>query len=317
MKAVRLATSLLAIAILALVLWRADPSELWRVLRHVDVGWLLLTVLLNLPIVAVASLRSLLILRRLGRPVLPRLLISSTVLGYVAGAVTPAASGELLRADALRRAGVPMAEGVALVVYERAVSVALLALSTGVLAALISLPLLWGLVVSGAALAAVAALPLLPPAARIEGAGLARRAVRYALGMAEQLRFLVADRSLMVAWSLLTVALFALAAAQFTLLVASVNGGLDPSEAWVAFGASQLAGVASLLPLGLGVADGSLAAVLQRLGTTLEQGSVVAVLVRATVTLPLVLAALASYVYLARAGGGTPQPDLERHATGK
>src|SRR3990170_2243864 len=175
MKAARLATSLLAVAILALVLWRADPGELWRVLRHVDVGWLLLTVLLNLPIVAVASLRSLLILRRLGRPVLPRLLISSTVLGYVAGAVTPAASGELLRADALRRAGVPMAEGVALVVYERAASVALLALSTGVLAALISLPLLWGLVVSGAALAAavaawlaaVAGPPLPPPPARV------------------------------------------------------------------------------------------------------------------------------------------------------
>src|SRR3972149_8643803 len=99
MKALRLATSLLAVPILALVLWRADPSELWRVLRHVDVGWLLLTVLLNLPIVAVASLRSLLILRRPGRPGLPRRLISSTVLGYVAGAVTPAGSGGLLGAE--------------------------------------------------------------------------------------------------------------------------------------------------------------------------------------------------------------------------
>jgi len=58
--------------------------------------------------------------------------------------------------------------------------------------------------------------------------------------------------------------------------------------------------VASLLPLGLGVLDGTLAAVLARLGATLDQGSIVAVSVRATVTLPLLLAAFVCYLYLQR-----------------
>ena len=322
MTAVRLISALAAIGIVALVLVRSDFGELWRVVRGVDLYWLLPTVLLNLPILALATLRSFLVLRSLGRPLGPQILLSSTVVGYVAGALTPAASGELLRADALRHAGVPMDEGVALVVYERALSVALLALSTAVLAALIGLPLLWGLVVSGAALAlavaawlaAVAVLPLLPGPAKLEGGGVARGAVRYLLRMAEQLRVLAADRALMAGWSLLTMALFALAAAQFALLARSVSGGLDLSEAWLAFGASQLAGIASLLPLGLGVADGSLAAVLHRLGTTLEQGSVVAVLVRATITLPLVLVALACYLYLARTSADGRRAGVEPQA---
>jgi len=99
------------------------------------------------------------------------------------------------------------------------------------------------------------------------------------------------------------------AAPQVSALVARLPAGLPA--------AAEIASVPFHAQEDYQCGPASLAAVLQRLGTTIEQGSVVAVLVRATVTLPLVLAALASYVYLARAGGGTPQPDLERHATGK
>ena len=70
------------------------------------------------------------------------------------------------------------------------------------------------------------------------------------------------------------------------------------------WGVSTLAAVLTLLPLGLGVLDGSLSATLDRLGMTLEQGGIVALLVRAAVTLPLVLAAFACYVYLQRAQAG-------------
>jgi len=56
------------------------------------------------------------------------------------------------------------------------------------------------------------------------------------------------------------------------------------------------------------------------MGTTFEQGTVVAILVRATMTLPLGLMAVASYVYLLRISGsaardgasGRIDPSLDR-----
>jgi uncharacterized membrane protein YbhN (UPF0104 family) len=111
---------------------------------------------------------------------------------------------------------------------------------------------------------------------------------------------LLRDRKLLAGWSMLTAAMFAIAMLQLWLLARSVSHAIRPEEAWTAYGASQLAGIASLLPLGLGAADGSLAALLRRMGTTFEQGTVVAILVRATMTLPLGLMALASWLWLAR-----------------
>jgi uncharacterized membrane protein YbhN (UPF0104 family) len=92
--------------------------------------------------------------------------------------------------------------------------------------------------------------------------------------------------------------MFAVISLQYWFLAKGVSGGISFVDAWQALGISTLAAVVTLIPLGLGILDSSLAAVLDRLGLTLEQGAAVAVLVRATVTLPLVLAAFACYLYL-------------------
>ena len=81
----------------------------------------------------------------------------------------------------------------------------------------------------------------------------------------------------------------------------------------VYLGLSQLVGIISLIPLGLGAVDGSLAALLERFGMTLEQGAAVALLARLTQTLPLIIAAFACYAWLVRnapvhAQDPVPQP---------
>lgn len=307
-----------ALGLLGGVVWWAEPGELWRHLQDVDYAPVLLALLLDLPGIAAVVARSALVIRRLGYRVPGRVFVPTTLLGYAAGALTPAASGEVLRAAVLRsRAGVPVEEGVALVVYERALSLYLLALSTGVFLVVANASLAVGIVagVAGLALvllpwaAATALLPRLPAESQFEGTGLVSASLRYLLGTARHLRFLLADARLLAGWSLITLGVFAVSALQVHLLTAAVTNGLELDEAWVAFGGSQLAGMASMLPFGLGVADSSLAAILDGQGLTIEQAAAVVVLVRGVLTLPWVLVGFGSYFYLDRAAGALHEPE--------
>jgi uncharacterized protein (TIRG00374 family) len=304
----RLIKYAVALALLAFVIWRSDPGEIWDVLKSVDAGTIGVVVLLNIPVAAGVALRSFLVLRRMGHDVPARVVLPASVLGAVAGTVTPAASGEALRALSLRaHAGVPVEDSVALVVYERVLALYLLALSTLVFLALTSLA------AAPAALVTLFAVSLLGlpwlvatrlPASRLgrffQGEAPWAKAARYVLALAAQLRLTLSDLPLLLAWSVITIGGFAITTLQVALLNESASADVLYSDTWVAFGASQLAGILSLLPLGLGVADGSLAALLDRAGATLEQGTTVAVLVRAAVTLPLVLLGFLSYLYLNR-----------------
>jgi uncharacterized protein (TIRG00374 family) len=323
MTKLRLFNLLVGVAILTFIFSLSGPGEVWRVLKNVDLKFVLLCLLLNLPIVLLAPLRSSLAFRRLGYPIAARVLVPSTILGFVAGAVTPAASGEILRGGALRlQAGIPMQETLSLVVYERVLSSYLLVLSTGVFLAFSSLSLFGGVLISACALALVLlpwlvglyALPLLPRETAIRGAGRLAAGSRYVLGMVARVRILLRDSRLLLSWSLVTLIMFALIAVQYWLLARGVSSGISLREAGVAFGVSQLAAIISLVPLGLGVGDGSLAAVLNRLGLTLEQGAVVAVLVRAAITLPLLIAAFACYLDLQRRPGVYQSAADERRA---
>ncbi len=309
MRRIRFLHFALAAAVVVFVVMRSHPGDLRAVLRDIDIKMTALSLLLNVPVALLAPLRSSLVFRRLGHKVPASVLIPTTIVGFVAGGLTPAASGELLRAGPLRtRAGVPFEDSMAAVVYERVLSTYLLALSTVVLFALANLRLIWGLVVVivGAGLCllpwlgAVKVLPLIPGEDRIGGRGLMPAIFRRVLAMAAQLRLLLAGPGLLVQWSVITAAMFALISAQYWLLARGLSEGISLNDAWLAFGVSTFAAVASLIPLGLGVLEGSLAAILDRLGMTLEQGEVVALLVRATITLPLVIAAFACYLYLQR-----------------
>ena len=299
----------IAIALLALIVWKTGIGDVRRVLSDVDPRLLVAVIALNVPIALLFPLRAHFVLQRLGARVRPSVLVPAAILGNVAGSLTPASSGELLRTAVLRsHANLPVDDGLALVLYERALSVWIMAAGTAIVAAFVALARTQAIAVAGV-VAILALLPavgpwlldLLPDAGGDEDrAGMLRSLVRRIQRVSSRLQLLLNDRALLAGWSLLTSAIFALTTLQLWLLARSVSHAIRPEEAWTAYGASQLAGIASLLPLGLGAADGSLAALLRRMGTTFEQGTVVAILVRATMTLPLGLLAVASYLYLAR-----------------
>jgi uncharacterized membrane protein YbhN (UPF0104 family) len=307
----RLLHASMAVALLALIVWKTGIGDVRRVLSDVDPWPLAAVALLNLPIALVFPVRAHFVLRRLGADVPPRVLVPATILGNVAGSLTPASSGELLRAAVLRsHADLPVEDGLALVMFERALSVWIMAAGTAVVVSFVALDRAAAVAVAAVALA-LAMLPVaspwlldLLPAAGDEGrSGVVRGLLRRLQRVAGRLRLVLGDRLLLAGWSLLTAVIFAITTLQLWLIAREVTHAIRPEEAWTAYGASQLAGIASLLPLGLGAADGSLAALLRRMGTTFEQGTVVAILVRATMTLPLGLLAVASYLYLARVAG--------------
>jgi uncharacterized protein (TIRG00374 family) len=312
----RLAQAGLAIVLVAAVIVSSHPENLWRVLQSVDPGLCVAALALNAPLLVLTPVRASLVLRRIGYRVRRDVLVPSTIVGFVAGGLTPAASGELLRAQALRSgADVPLQPGITAIIYERVLSLYLLLVSTGLVLALTVLAGPWVMVAATAA-AVLVVMPwmamalaggLLPPEDRIQSEGRWGSLGRRLLSTASQLRGLLADLPLLAGFAAVTLAMFGLIAVQYWFLARAAGTSVSVADAWLVFGVSTFAGVVALIPLGLGALDASLAAALARLGTTIEQGGVVALLVRAVVTLPLVLAALACYLYLQRASSRRPQ----------
>jgi uncharacterized membrane protein YbhN (UPF0104 family) len=221
--------------------------------------------------------------------------------------MTPASSGEVLRAGALTsHTQVTLEDAGALVFFERGLSLYLMTIGTAAVGAFFVLPTALAVVVLVFACAAAAApalamvVPRRTTVVRSDGdRGPLRRALRYAVNALGRSAHIARAPAGLAVWTLATCGIYAVNTLQFWLLARSVSDVISAPEAWVALGASQLAGIVSLLPLGFGASDWSLAAILRRFGTTLEQGTAVAVLVRATITLPLLVLALFSYLYLA------------------
>lgn len=303
--------NVVVLAILVALLYRqADAGELRTAIRQADFSFVAAALALNLPVAVLFVARSHLVLVRLGHHVEARVLVPAIILGNVAGSLTPASTGELLRATALRgHANIPTTDGLALVVFERALSIYLLAIGTGVAAAFVTLSLGEASALAGAAVPLLIApafapvlLRALPTAGTRERNSMAAGALSHIHDAIDRLCWIFEDRRLVAAWSLLTSLILAISVAQIWLLARSVSNIVDPMQAWVAFGGSQVAGIVSLLPLGLGALDGSLAAILRKFGLAFEQGAATAVLLRAAITIPFGIVAIACYIYLQHLG---------------
>ncbi len=304
---VRIAKIATVLAIFAFLAWRLDIDSLLDAIAEIDTATVVAVVALNLVTAFLFGLRSQVALRRLGHDLPFDLVLAAAVVGNVAGALTPASSGELLRAVALKsHANVSYKDGAALVVFERGLSLYMLILGTLVGIALYAAPPPLAI---AAVLGGVVAL-VLPcvcarflsalPAPAPEGSGRWYRLYVYITDIAIQLQRLFGHASTMLVWTAITAIGFAVVTFQFWLLAHALEDTITPLEAWISFGGSQLAALVSLIPLGLGASDASLAAILDRFGMTLEHGAAVAVLVRATATLPLIILAAGSWLYLAR-----------------
>ena len=305
MKRFMLLRWLAGAAILAFLLATTDVSGFDDAISEVGPGTWLVVLGLNVFFPLLASLRSHIVLTRLGYNVRLPVLFSSMTLGFVAGSLTPAASGEILRTDALRaKGGIELRDGVTLVVFERLLSFYYMTLTAAVLLAAFVLPP----IPAAAAVAAGIALYSLPafsgpllrmiPEPSSESAGLLQRLLKSTRSMIGQLEYLSYDKPLLALWTAITMAIFAVAGFQFWVLAEGVGGGMSFFQALFAYCSSQFLGIVSLLPLGLGVADGSLVEVSSRFGMGTQRAVALAVLVRATITLPLILAAFVAYLHL-------------------
>jgi uncharacterized protein (TIRG00374 family) len=313
------AAGVVGVAVLGALLWRAGPAQVWAAVRTLSVPALLLTVALNLPITLVRNLRTRLVLRRLGHTVGWWSLTRSQLAGQTLSSLTPAASGDLVRAWMWRRDdGVPAGTGVAAVVFERVLSlVLLLGAGAAFFAPTFGGPRLTTAVCIGAAV--VIALPWL--LARV---ATARRLATQALTLARhlpglskrteplkrmgtQVGTLAADTNLLLSFSATTLAVFVLSGLQIWLLTTGLAGTTQATTSVAAatgiYGISQAGGSLSALPFGIGPADAIVVGLLLRTGVPFGIGTTVALLLRATVTLPIALAAAPAAAIGRRAAG--------------
>jgi uncharacterized membrane protein YbhN (UPF0104 family) len=321
----------LGVALVGLLMWRARIWELGDTLRDFDPLVAVIVVLLNLPAIAILAVRTHFVLRRLGYDASPLSLAPISALGNVAAVVTPGATGDVIRAPFLKdHHSVSYSDSFATIVYERSYSFCILCLSTGLVAAWSVAPNASRAVIPVIGLAVLAlppltAIPLLSLSAWAgrtrPGGSLALRPLVRALNVAEgrwvqSLAKLMKDLRLSAIFAGLTTLIFATMVCQLWLIAGSLSIHLSAGEASLALGGSVAAGIASFLPLGLGVLDWTLAALLESAGATVGSATAVAILYRATNSLPAGLLGVAAYAYLVvRLGRREAEATLDAGAT--
>jgi len=305
-------SALVGVGVMGLLLWRAGPAHVWAALTRLSLPALLLTLLLNVPVTLVRAARTRLILDRLGHRVGWASLVRAQLAGQTLSSLTPAASGDLVRAWLWRRDDdVPATGGVAAVVYERIVSLALLvAAGAAFFAPSIGGPSVVLGICVGAALLSVVPLALthLQPARAAGRAALfqasrlpgLRGRTKPLQRMGGEVAVLAADTRLLLTFTLTTLVVFVLSGLQIWLLVSGTGGAVSVAGAIGVYGLSQAGGSLSALPFGIGPADAVVVGMLLRTGTSFGVGTGVALLLRGTVTLPIALAATAALAGRAR-----------------
>lgn len=297
---------MLGLALAVVVIWVSHPDRIWSSLQQVDPMPLLLALLLNVPIVALRAYRAQLIVRRLNFRVPMRTMLPIQLVGQTSSSLTPAASGDYVRAYLWRQSNqVPLRVGAAVVTFERLYSLGLL---VAVSVLLILLPrhgaVGWVGVGAGLVLATFAPLvfEMLPP--KFERWAMARLARwrllgRFAEGaqvMLEQVRALMRAPVTLAATSALSLVIFIAGGAQIWLVLNALDRLVPITQAVAAATTSQVAGIISTLPFGIGSQDAILVTVFAGYGVTVSLAATVAVLLRAVTTLPQGLAGLAGYL---------------------
>jgi uncharacterized protein (TIRG00374 family) len=296
--------------LLAFVVWRTRPWELGELLGRIDPASIILAVGLNALVIALWAIRSRTLMAGLGHP-LPLLeLVPVVAFANTINNLTPASSGEALRAWILReRHGVAYRRSVAVILAERLWAIGLMAVSAAAVAAgpLLGLPP-WAQVAAFGLALAGAFLPLalyrlgLRPTRLVrpfaDRPGRIGRLCRALIDVDDALAEIVGDPRQAVAFVATTGLVFVCFAIQLGLIVGALGSPLGLQAAWAALGLATVAGVLSALPFGLGATDIVLVALLAALGVPAAMAGAATLLLRATATLPLGIAGTLSWAYL-------------------
>src|SRR5205807_10427377 len=118
--------------------------------------------------------------------------------------------------------------------------------------------------------------------------------------MIDQVRKLMKARRLLAWTSGLTLVNFIAMGAQLWLVMLSLAHRVPITQAVAANSTSQVAGIISTLPFGIGSQDAILVTVFAGYGVTVSLAASAAVLMRATTTIPQALAGLVAYLAIQR-----------------
>jgi uncharacterized protein (TIRG00374 family) len=308
----------ISIVLFGLLVWRTRPWEAFAV--GADWRPLLAVIALNVVVVAAWSIRSARLMAAVGHPLPLLALVPIVSFANTINNLTPASSGEALRAVILRRRhGVPYGRSTAVILVERLWAIWIMAMSAGAAALGTVIPASPGIVGAGWVAAVVAIFaPALAYRLGLRPAAFAARIVDPGAvgedgtpGRRARLATLLRDVDANVAGILASPAvaigfvastglIFIVFAVQLWLILAALGQDISPVAAWAALGIATIAGVLSALPFGLGAADVVMTMLLAVLGVPAAAAGAAALLLRATVTLPLGLAGTASWIALNR-----------------
>lgn len=302
----------ISLVLFALLVWRTRPWE--ALATGADWRPLLAVVALNALVIAAWAVRSERLMAAVGHPLPLAALVPIVSFANTVNNLTPASSGEALRAVILRRRHeVPYAHSAAVILAERFWAIWIMAMSAGAAALGTLAPAAAPVVLAGwiAAIAAILApsvgyrLGLRPGAvvARlVDGAAGGRRARLAALlrDVDASLAGILASPIVALGFVASTAVVFATTAVQLWLILHALGHDVSPIAAWAALGIATIAGVLSALPFGLGAADVVMTALLTVAGVPATAAAAAALVLRATVTLPLGLAGTVSWIALNR-----------------
>jgi len=301
---------LLGTVMVGVVVYLSHPADILPTLQRLGLGTVVEVLVLNLPVLGLRCWRADLVLRRLGRRVPTHRMVAVQLVGQTASALTPAASGDFVRAWLWRRDDeVPLSVGAATVVFERIFSFGLLA---AVAVLLISFPRFglpgWALVATGLTAATLAPYLFSHASSRSDRwlekfisrlpwfGGSSTRVLR-ALG---ELRAILASPSLLLMAGAATIAIYALSGLQLWILADVLGHHSAITQMVATYAISQVGGIVSTLPFGLGSADVVAVGAMARYGVDVSIAAVVVVLSRVLATLPMAIASIPAYLLLGR-----------------
>ncbi len=312
-----------SVALFAALVWRTRPWDAFAV--GADWRPLVAVVALNGIVIAAWAVRSAWLMAAVGHPLPLRALVPIVSFANTINNLTPASSGEALRAVILRRRhGVPLTRSTAVILVERFWAIWIMAVSAGAAAvgSVVSVPtaivaVAW-LAAGGAIVAPAFAYRLgLRPGTFVAGllgrgaislSGWRGRVAGVLRDVDESLAGILASPSVAAGFIASTGVVFFATAVQLWLIRVALGSDVTLGGAWAALGIATIAGVVSALPFGLGAADVVMSAILVVLGVPAATAGAAALLLRATATLPLGLAGTASWIRLNRGGDGRPEP---------
>lgn len=312
----------ISLALLGLVVWRTRPWDAVALAAQLDWTLLLATVALNLVVVLAWAVRSRDLMAAVGSPLGVRPLIPIVSFANTVNNLTPASSGEVLRAMILkRRHGVPYPNATAVILVERLWAIGIM-FTTALAAAVGTLTEAPPLVVAAAWIGAivVAFAPALlyiaglrpgPIAARYAAGGdgslgRIRRLAGHLASVDDRLTDVLIRPRRSIHFVLTTAIVFATFAIQLWLVLMALGVRIDPVAVWAAYGLAICAGVISALPFGLGATDLVLVILLGSLGVEAATAGAATLLLRLVTTLPLGILGTVSWVVLNRGEDGVP-----------